>query len=70
MSYIIVRTEVFDGEVTERAMNVNGFFNNCAKVMEFALREDAEEWMETEKCDPVYDKPFMGECTFEVKEVN
>lgn len=69
MSYIIVRTEIFDGDVRIGVLDKLGTFYNQAEVRKFESREDAEDRIEDEKCDPVYDKPFMGECTFEVKEV-
>lgn len=70
MKYMIKRTENFEGNIHIKYMQESGFFGNKETARLFDTQEDAEWMIEVEQSDTVYDKAFMGECTFEVEVVN
>ena len=39
------------------------------RILICADRGKAEDYIDTERCDPIYDKAFMGKCTFEIEEI-
>ena len=70
MKYLIKRTEVFEGDAIIGYLQESGTFGNKRTARVFADREKAEDYIDTERCDPIYDKEFMGECTFEIEEID
>ena len=52
-------------------LNNNGWFNvyDIKSARVFETKEDAEWRLELEKSDPVYDKPYMEDVTFEIVEM-
>lgn len=69
MEYIIKRTETYEGKDMVTYMQESGFFGDKDTARRFADREDAEDVIELEMSDPVYDKSFMGKVRFEIEEV-
>lgn len=64
----IKRIENYNGTEMTTYMQENGFFGRKETARIFNDREDAEELIDMEKSDPMYDKGIMGECTFEIEE--
>lgn len=69
MKYIIKRTERFEDAEFIQFVQASGFFGSMETARRFETREDAEDYIDTEKTDPKYDRAYMGECTFTVEEV-
>lgn len=69
MKYLVKRTEVFGGHTTTTYLQESGFWGKKGTARIFEDREKAEDYIENEKCDPIYDKVFMGEFTFEIEEI-
>ena len=68
--FVIKRTEEYDGGTYIDYMNEDGWFNTTKdKARRFLEKEDAEEYVESEKSDPKYKQKYMGVCTFEIEEV-
>ena len=70
MKYLVKRTEVFENEAIIGYLQESGTFGNKRTARVFADREKADDYIDTERCDPIYDKAFMGECTFEIEEID
>lgn len=68
MKYAIKRTENFEGKISSELMNEKGWFDN-GSTRYFADKQSALDYIDDEKCDPRYQKSYMGKCTFEVVEV-
>lgn len=68
MKFYIKRTEFNDNTKHEAFMDPDGHFVLTDKVgaMWFQQEEDAKAYIECEKDDPKYDKPWMGVCIFEI----
>lgn len=69
MKYIIKRNERFESETIIAYLQESGHWGNKGTARVFTDSEKAEDYIDVEKCDPIYDKPFMGECTFEIEEI-
>lgn len=69
MKYLVKRTEVFEGNTAATYLQESGFWGKKGTARIFEDREKAEDYIENEKCDPIYDKVFMGEFTFEIEEI-
>ncbi len=68
MKYVIKRT----GYTTKPAyLTGNGWFDtyDIKNARSFGTKEDAEHYLESEKDDPKYDKPYMEGVTFEIVEI-
>lgn len=70
MKYLVKRTELFAGTTTITYLQESGFWGKKGTARIFTDREKAEDYIENEKCDPIYDKVFMGEFTFEIEEID
>ena len=60
MKYLIKRTEVFESDAIIGYLQESGTFGNKRTARVFADRGKAEDYIDTERCDPIYDKAFMG----------
>lgn len=69
MKYLIKRTEVFESDSIIGYLQESGMFGNKSNARVFTDRGEAENYIDTERCDPIYDKAFMGKCTFEIEEI-
>ena len=69
MKYLIKRTEVFEDDAIIGYLQESGHWGNKGTARVFTDMEKAVDYIDVEKCDPIYDKPFMGECTFEIEEI-
>ena len=69
MKYIIKRNERFESETIIAYLQESGHWGNKGTARVFTDMEKAEDYIDVEKCDPIYDKPFMGDCTFEIEEI-
>ena len=69
MKYLIKRTEVFERDSIIGYLQESGMFGNKSNARVFTDRGEAENYIDTERCDPIYDKAFMGKCTFEIVEI-
>ena len=65
---IVKRVEVFEDVEMTTYLQDNGFWGKKETARVFDTKEDAEDRIELEKADPVYDKEFMGECSFWIEE--
>lgn len=66
----VKRIENLDGREHVTYLDRNGqFVYGIGSARVFDSYEDAAEYIEDEKCDPVYERSFMGECRFEIEEV-
>lgn len=70
MKYLVKRTELFAETTTVTYLQESGFWGKKGTARIFTDREKAEDYIENEKCDPIYDKVFMGEFTFEIEEID
>lgn len=70
MKYTVKRVENFEGTIRDGLLDIKGHYYGLHPLKYFDNKEDAEFWIEDgELCDPLYDKEFMGECTFEIVEL-
>ena len=69
MKYLVKRTELFADTAIVKYLQESGFWGRKGTARIFEDREKAEDYIENEKCDPIYDKVFMGEFTFEIEEI-
>jgi hypothetical protein len=65
---IIKRVEFFEREEFVTYLQDNGAWGKKETARVFDTKEDAEDMIELEKEDPVYDKGFTGECSFWIEE--
>ena len=69
MKYLVKRTEVFEDGAIIGYLQESGHWGNKGTARVFTDMEKAEDYIDTERCDPIYDKAFMGKCTFEIEEI-
>ena len=69
MKYLVKRTEVFEGDAIIGYLQESGHWGNKGTARVFTDMEKAVDYIDTERCDPIYDKAFMGKCTFEIIEI-
>ena len=69
MKYLVKRTEVFEDDAIIGYLQESGHWGNKGTARVFTDRGKAEDYIDTERCDPIYDKAFMGKCTFEIEEI-
>lgn len=63
---IIKRTEFFDGTESVAYLQDDGSWGKKETAKIYYSREEAEDRIDLEESDPVYDKPWMGKCEFDV----
>jgi hypothetical protein len=64
---IIKRTETLEGEENVTYLQSDGSFGKKETARFFCCREKAEDYIDSEECDPKYDKPWMGKCEFDIE---
>ena len=64
---VIKRTEFFDETEHVTYLQDDGFWGKKETAKIYYSREKAEDRIDLEESDPVYEKCFMGRCEFDVE---